>query len=69
MNFYISCIFVAHHQCIKLVFITQIYRDVRSTRHKILEWIFEPQAKEKWNIFMNTVMNLRVPSCAEKFLP
>jgi hypothetical protein len=64
---HISGIFVTHHQCIKLVFITQIYRDARSTKRKILEWIFEPQVKEKRNIFMNIVTNLRGPWNAEKF--
>jgi len=65
---HVSCIFVAHHQYIKLVFITQIYRDAWSKKKLILEWICEPQFKKKWNIFMNTLTNLRIPSDAEKFL-
>jgi hypothetical protein len=42
--------------------------DVREIGWECRDWIDLAQDRDQWRVLVNTVMNLRVPSNAEKFL-
>jgi hypothetical protein len=42
--------------------------DLREIEWDGMDWIDLAQNRDKWRVFVNTVMNLRVPQNAGKFL-
>jgi hypothetical protein len=48
--------------------VDNIKLDLREIGWDGMDWIDLPQDREKWRALVNTVMNLRVPQNARKFL-